>query len=53
MYESFAKDAKDQYTGFWVDNGRYFWVNWTGKRVTFVSSTNQPALQRVVGAQQP
>jgi hypothetical protein len=49
MTESFAKAEKQG--EFWVDGGRHFWMHQNGKRVTVISSTNRPALERVVGAE--
>jgi hypothetical protein len=49
MTESFGKAEKQG--EYWVDNGRHFWMHQKGKRVTFISSTNRPALERVVGAE--
>jgi hypothetical protein len=49
MTESFAKAQKDG--EFYVDNGRTFWIHQKGKRVVFISSTNRPALDRVVAAE--
>jgi hypothetical protein len=49
MTESFGKAEKQG--EYWVDNGRHFWMHQKGKRVVFISSTNRPALERVVGAE--
>jgi hypothetical protein len=49
MTESFGKAEKQG--EYWVDNGRHFWMHQNGKRVTVISSTNRPALERVVGAE--
>ena len=48
MYESFAGMQKDG--DYWTDGARTFWMKWTGKKVTFIASTNRPALERVVEA---
>jgi hypothetical protein len=52
MYESFAKDPQEKETGMWTDGGRTFWLRLEGKRVVFISSTNRPALDRVVASMQ-
>jgi hypothetical protein len=49
MTESFAKAEKQG--EYWVDNGRHFWMHQKGKRVIVISSTNRPALERVVGSE--
>jgi len=50
MNETFAKMPTDG--PFHVDSGRYFYTVRDGKTVTFIACTNEPALQRVVAAQQ-
>jgi hypothetical protein len=50
MNETFAKMPTSG--PFRVDSGRYFYMTRNGTTVTFVASTNEPALQRVMGAAQ-
>jgi hypothetical protein len=49
MHETLANYTKSG--NFWTKDGRYFWMRHDGKIITFVASTNEPALERVVAAE--
>jgi hypothetical protein len=49
MNETFAKMPMSG--KFRTDSGRYFYMVRSGKTVTFIACTNEPALERVVAAQ--
>lgn len=49
MHETLAPYEKSG--NFWTKDGRYFWMRHDGKIITFVASTNEPALERVVAAE--
>ena len=49
MHETLSPYEKSG--NFWTKDGRYFWMRHDGKIITFVASTNEPALERVVAAE--
>ncbi|HST05352.1 MAG TPA: hypothetical protein VLQ48_11525 [Chloroflexia bacterium] len=49
MHETLAPYEKSG--NFWTKDGRFFWMRHDGKIITFVASTNEPALERVVAAE--